>query len=103
MSPLKIGSLAVLLCAFVPPVAAQKKGQNPEVAKNKIEQKILDGLRNDLDTTMVIVAQRLSTIELADRVIYLRDGRVQAVGSHDELMADESYTNLVTAYERATP
>jgi ABC-type multidrug transport system fused ATPase/permease subunit len=66
-----------------------------------VEQEILAGLRDGLDTTMVIVAQRLSTIELADRVLFLRGGAIRAEGRHDELMADAEYANLVTAYEQA--
>ena len=46
-----------------------------------IEAEILGGLRRELATTLVVVAYRLSTISLADRVIFLRSGRVEATGS----------------------
>ena len=52
---------------------------------------------------MVVVAQRLSTIELADRVVYLRDGRIHAAGTHEELMTDAGYARLVNAYDRVGP
>ncbi len=68
----------------------------------RIEQQILAGLRSELDTTTFIVAQRVSTIELADRVIYLRHGTVAASGSHAELMEHPGYHALVTAYEEAS-
>ena len=54
-----------------------------------IEAEILGGLRRELATTLVVVAYRLSTIRLADRVIFLEDGRVAATGSHDELLATQ--------------
>ena len=38
------------------------------------------------DATVVIVAQRVSTIRDADRIIVLDDGRVVGTGAHDELM-----------------
>jgi ATP-binding cassette subfamily B protein len=65
-----------------------------------VEAAILDGLRSELDTTLVIVAYRVSTIALADRVLYLDDGRVVAEGSHLELLSHPDYEAMVRAYER---
>jgi len=36
-----------------------------------------------------------------DRVVYLDDGRVAAVGTHADLLARPDYRALVTAYEQA--
>ncbi len=52
-----------------------------------VESRILDGLRRDLATTTLVVAQRVSTIELADRVVFLDQGRVAAEGTHRQLKA----------------
>jgi ABC-type multidrug transport system fused ATPase/permease subunit len=66
-----------------------------------IEAEILDALRRELTTTLVVVAYRLSTISLADRVIFLRDGRVAATGPHEELLATQpGYASIIRAYER---
>ncbi|MGZ8601136.1 MAG: ABC transporter ATP-binding protein [Actinomycetota bacterium] len=66
-----------------------------------IEAEILGALRRELSTTLVVVAYRLSTIRLADRVIFLRNGRVEATGSHDELLETQpGYTAIIRAYER---
>nr|WP_283251233.1 ABC transporter ATP-binding protein [Rhabdothermincola salaria] len=64
-----------------------------------IEAAILRALRATLACSTLVVAHRLSTIELADRVVHLADGRVVGSGSHAELLAgDPVYARLVRAY-----
>ena len=63
-----------------------------------IEAEILDSL-DSTTMTVLMVAHRLSTIALADRVAYLADGQIVATGTHDELLAHKGYRLLVQAYE----
>ena len=41
--------------------------------------------------TVFIVAHRLSSVKRADRVVVIEDGRITAVGAHDELMRSEGH------------
>ena len=54
-------------------------------------------LRKDTrEATVVIVAQRVSTIMHADRIVVLDERRVEGIGTHDELMASSvSYREIV--------
>jgi len=65
-----------------------------------IEQQILEGLRTSLHATTLIVAHRVSTITLADRVVFFEGGRVAAAGDHEDLLASvPAYAALARAYQ----
>ena len=55
------------------------------------EAAIRTAFREDLkDTTKFIIAQRLSSLEYADRILVLEDGRIIGVGEYGEADADET-------------
>lgn len=50
---------------------------------------------NTGDSTVLIVAQRISTIKTAEQIIVLDEGRIVGIGTHDELMEDcETYREI---------
>ena len=66
-----------------------------------IEAQIAHALRRELHTTLIVVAYRLAPIRLAERVLYLEDGRLRATGPHERLLRSErGYAAMVRAYER---
>ena len=51
------------------------------------EQLLIEALKGaSEDKLVLVIAHRLSTIRQADRIVFLEDGVVQEIGSHDELM-----------------
>ncbi len=53
------------------------------------------------DAAVLIVAQRVATIQNADRIVVLEDGRVVGMGSHAELLAtSETYREIVASQEQ---
>ncbi|CAN5209137.1 ABC transporter ATP-binding protein [soil metagenome] len=71
----------------------------------RIEAAILRGLQEaELPSTILVVAYRGATIALADEIVFVQAGEIQARGSHDELLlALPAYARLVHAYDDPAP
>ena len=53
----------------------------------KTDSLIRKALRQDIPgTTKIIIAQRLSSVQDADKIIVMNDGKIDAVGTHEELL-----------------
>ena len=65
----------------------------------RTDAKLREGLAAQLkDTTKIIVAQRISTIRHADRIIVLDRGAAVGIGTHDELMKNcDVYREIATS------
>ena len=67
-----------------------------------VEVEILQSLRREeLPSTVVVVAYRPSSIVLADEIAYMEDGKMVAYGSHEALLrSTPGYATLLQAYEK---
>ena len=63
----------------------------------KTERSILENLRETRkNKTTILIAHRISTIRNMDKIIFVDDGEIRAVGTHDELYSScEEYRTMV--------
>jgi len=86
--------------------------KNPEIiildeatsALDNISEKSVQNAINTIakDRTVIVVAHRLSTIQNADKIVFLKDGVIVEEGFHDELIRkDGFYNNMYEAQTRS--
>ena len=63
------------------------------------DARLREALREDLaDTTMIVVAQRISTVIDADQILVMEDGAIVARGTHTELLeSSTTYAEIVSS------
>ena len=65
---------------------------------SKIRTALRDGLRG---TTTIIIAQRITSVCDADKIIVMEDGKIDAIGTHEELLAsNEIYRDVYESQQK---
>jgi len=52
----------------------------------RTDQKLRQALKDEIDATILVVAQRINTIKNADQIIVLDKGKIAGIGTHSELL-----------------
>jgi ATP-binding cassette subfamily B protein len=65
--------------------------------------KIREGMKSLLpETTKIIIAQRINSIQHADRIIVLEDGKIDDIGTHDQLLErNEIYRDVYISQQES--
>lgn len=68
------------------------------------ESMIQDSLQNDLGftCTKIIIAQRISSAKNADQIMILENGRITAIGRHEELIQQDGYYKQIYELQSGT-
>ena len=66
------------------------------------DEKIRSEFKKKLaDTTTIIIAQRISSVKDADKIVVMNDGKIDGIGTHDELMqTNEIYREVYTSQQK---
>ena len=69
----------------------------------KTDALIRQGFRDYIpETTKIIIAQRVASVQDADRIIVMDGGTISAIGSHEELMkTSDIYREVYTSQNKA--
>ena len=68
----------------------------------KTDSKIQAALKSYIpETTKIVIAQRITSVQNADKIVLLDDGKIAAMGSHDELMkTSEVYKDIYESQQK---
>lgn len=68
----------------------------------ELEKKVQMGLENDLPTTTTImIAEKIMSVKNADKILVLDDGRLEAMGTHDDLLKESPVYKKIFRSQKA--
>lgn len=93
-------SIARALLKEAPIVVLDEATASLDARTERATLRAIDALTDG--RTVIAIAHRLATIRGADRIAYIDEGAIAAIGTHDELLHDsDDYRTLWAAYTRA--
>ena len=79
-------------------------GDSTSAVDTATDSKIRQAFREKLaDTTTIIIAQRISSVSDADKIIVLDDGRISGIGTHEQLIeSNEIYREVYESQQKGS-
>lgn len=78
--------LARALVRRAPLLLLDEPTSNLDAESEALFREALNRIQQEAFFAVLVIAHRLSTVVMADRIIVLKDGRVEAAGTHEELL-----------------
>jgi ABC-type multidrug transport system fused ATPase/permease subunit len=79
--------LARALVRHAPVLLLDEPTSNLDADSEALFRDALSRIREETDITVVVIAHRLSTVTMADKIVVMEAGKVTAQGSHDKLVS----------------
>jgi ABC-type multidrug transport system fused ATPase/permease subunit len=83
--------LARALVRQAPILILDEPTANLDAESEALFKKSLTEIRDKTDITMIIIGHRLSSIQSADQIAVLKEGVIESIGTHDELLVTDGW------------
>ncbi len=94
--------LARALLSQSPILILDEPASNLDANSAKVLNRAIERIKEETQTTVIIVAHNLSSIAYSDRIIVLQNGEIEGVGTHKDLMESSAWYSNAWKLQKTT-